>query len=404
MVAMNRPIIGVIFPGNSDSELRHLDAWTMTHGLATARFVLVNSQSDGSHAIAALEQTADLQKSATAAATLAAKSCAAVIWACTSGSFVLGLARSRQQADAIAEIVGAPATSASLALARAAAHLGHTVEVLSPYDDEVSRNFVNFLREADVEVSALTCLGSASAAQSRSIDLAQEIELHHAAHGWSPLPLLIPDTAIDTLSLVVALEERFRRPLVTANQACLWDGLETSRNSVEDQPGGADLHAARTFAPIKMKYLLSLDFSPVWQYWGQIGFGSAMTLFLWLFSGLSGLTLGTVLAVLGQSKHRLVRLCVDGYIEIWRNTPLLVQLFWIHFALPTLIGFTMTALQSGLLALTGNVTAYFSEIIRAGIQAVDRGQWDAGNALGLHRYALWRTIIFPQVLRTILRH
>jgi polar amino acid transport system permease protein len=151
-----------------------------------------------------------------------------------------------------------------------------------------------------------------------------------------------------------------------------------------------------------MKYLLSLDFSPVWQYRGQIGFGLATTLFLWLFSGLSGLTLGTMLAVLSQSKHRLVRVGVDGYIEIWRNTPLLVQLFWIHFALPTLTGFTMTALQSGLLALTGNVTAYFSEIIRAGIQAIDRGQWDAGNALGLHRYALWRTIIFPQVLRTIL--
>lgn len=225
MVAVNPPIIGVIFPGDSDSELRDLDGWAVRHGLTAARFVVVNSQSDGSHAIAALEQTADPRNLAVAAAMLAPRSCAAVVWACTSGSFVHGLASSREQAEAIGAIVGAPATSAALALARAAAHLGSTVEVLSPYDGEVSRRFVAFLDEAGVQVSTLTRLGSASAARSQSIDLAQEIELHHAVHGWSPLPLLIPDTAIDSLSLVAALEEQFRRPLVTANQACLWDGL-----------------------------------------------------------------------------------------------------------------------------------------------------------------------------------
>jgi His/Glu/Gln/Arg/opine family amino acid ABC transporter permease subunit len=151
-----------------------------------------------------------------------------------------------------------------------------------------------------------------------------------------------------------------------------------------------------------MKYLLSLDFSVVWQFAGQIALGLAMTLFLWLSSGMSGLVLGTLLAITGRSSNRLVRLLVDGYIEIWRNTPLLVQLFWVHFALPSLTGVTTTALQSGLLALTGNVTAYFAEIIRAGIQSVDRGQWDAARALGLHRYALWRTVILPQVIRIVL--
>jgi polar amino acid transport system permease protein len=117
---------------------------------------------------------------------------------------------------------------------------------------------------------------------------------------------------------------------------------------------------------------------------------------------MSGLILGTLLAIMGRSANRLVRLLADGYIEIWRNTPLLVQLFWVHFALPSFTGVTTTALQSGLLALTGNVTAYFAEIIRAGIQSVDRGQWDAAYALGLHRYALWRTVILPQVVKIVL--
>src|SRR5262245_3692183 len=151
-----------------------------------------------------------------------------------------------------------------------------------------------------------------------------------------------------------------------------------------------------------MKYLLSLDFSVVWEFAGPIGVGLVMTLFLWLSSGIFGLVFGTLLAIMGRSANRLLRLLVDGYIEIWRNTPLLVQLFWVHFALPSLTGVTTTALQSGLLALTGNVTAYFAEIIRAGIQSVDRGQWDAAYALGLHRYALWRTVVLPQVIKIVL--
>ena len=83
-----------------------------------------------------------------------------------------------------------------------------------------------------------------------------------------------------------------------------------------------------------MRYLLSLHFSVVWQFAAQIGLGLAMTLFLWLSSGISGLVLGTLLAIMGRSANRLVRLLVDAYIEIWRNTPLLVQLFWVYFALP----------------------------------------------------------------------
>ena len=81
-----------------------------------------------------------------------------------------------------------------------------------------------------------------------------------------------------------------------------------------------------------MRYLLSLDFSVVWQFAGQIGVGLAMTLFLWLSSGMSGLILGTLLAIMGRSANRLVRLLADGYIEIWRNTPLLVhRFFWAGF-------------------------------------------------------------------------
>jgi maleate cis-trans isomerase len=97
--------------------------------------------------------------------------------------------------------------------------------VLAAYDAEVSGLFITFLHEAGVRVSATTCLGAASASDSRALDLEREISSHQVRHGSSRLPLLVPDTAIDTLSLVQSLEHRFARPVITANQACIWDGL-----------------------------------------------------------------------------------------------------------------------------------------------------------------------------------
>ena len=216
--------IGLIYPGAGDTELRDLGKWAREHGLPGPNFIFVTSNSDGSHALTSLEETANL-KTLSAAASALPSACASVIWACTSGSFIHGFARARQQAGAIEEIVRAPATSASLALARAAAFMGNEVEVLAPYDAKLSGLFVAFLQEAGVRVSKMSDFGAASASESRMLDLEREITSHQARHGFSPLPLLVPDTAIDTLSRVAGLEHRFGRPVITANQACIWDGL-----------------------------------------------------------------------------------------------------------------------------------------------------------------------------------
>jgi maleate isomerase len=216
--------IGLIYPGCGDTELRRVGAWARERGLTDTAFKFVTSHSDGSHALSSLEETANFD-ALTAAAVELGSACASVIWACTSGSFIHGLARAQQQARTIEEFARAPTTSASLALARAAAYMGNDVEVLAAYDAEVSGRFVAFLQEAGVTVSAITCLAAASASDSRTIDLEREIRSHQVRHGSSQLPLLIPDTAIDTLSLVARLEHRFARAVITANQACIWDGL-----------------------------------------------------------------------------------------------------------------------------------------------------------------------------------
>jgi polar amino acid transport system permease protein len=90
------------------------------------------------------------------------------------------------------------------------------------------------------------------------------------------------------------------------------------------------------------------------------------------------------------------------FVEFWRSTPLLVQAIWMHFAVPGITGIATSPFQSALLALVFNVSAYCSEIIRAGIMGVGKGQFEAARALGLRPTLCWRLVILPQALRLVL--
>ena len=146
----------------------------------------------------------------------------------------------------------------------------------------------------------------------------------------------------------------------------------------------------------------SMEFGVVWQYRLPLLKGLGTTLFLTAVAGVLGLFFGTILAILSQSPIAPVRWIVVAYVEVFRNTPILVQLIWIHFAMPVLTGVNTTALESGVLAVTLQASAYFSEIVRAGIQAVPRGQWEAGYALGLPAVTLWTRVILPPAIRMMI--
>lgn len=148
--------------------------------------------------------------------------------------------------------------------------------------------------------------------------------------------------------------------------------------------------------------LLSLDFSVAWEYRDVLLKGLLLTLVLTACAGVLGLLFGTILAVLSQSPVAPVRWLVAAFVEIWRNTPLLVQLIWIHFALPLVTGVSTTALQSGVIGITLQASAYFTEIVRAGIEAVPKGQWEAAYALGLPARTRWLRVILPPALRTMI--
>jgi polar amino acid transport system permease protein len=114
--------------------------------------------------------------------------------------------------------------------------------------------------------------------------------------------------------------------------------------------------------------------------------------------------LGTVLSILGAAARRgqsaVLGAAVAAYVELIRNTPFLVQIFFIFFGLPA-VGVRLDALPAAVVAMTVNLSAYGIEIVRSGLDAVPRGQIEAAAALGLRRYRAFVSVILPQAFRVM---
>jgi polar amino acid transport system permease protein len=114
--------------------------------------------------------------------------------------------------------------------------------------------------------------------------------------------------------------------------------------------------------------------------------------------------LGTIFSILGaaaaRSRSLVSRKIIEAYVELIRNTPFLVQLFFIYFGLPS-FGLRLDATVAAILAMTINLSAYGTEIVGAGLDAVSKGQKEAGQALGLRPRLVFLKIVLPQALRVI---
>jgi polar amino acid transport system permease protein len=130
--------------------------------------------------------------------------------------------------------------------------------------------------------------------------------------------------------------------------------------------------------------------------------GASITFQVSIYGALWGIAVGLVLTALRLARLRTLNLLASGYISLFRGTPLLVQIFFVYYALPGLIGLDLPPFLAGVLALSLNSGAFVTEIIRAGISAVHRGQWEAAKALALKRRVIWSRIILPQVFTKIL--
>jgi His/Glu/Gln/Arg/opine family amino acid ABC transporter permease subunit len=111
--------------------------------------------------------------------------------------------------------------------------------------------------------------------------------------------------------------------------------------------------------------------------------------------------LGLILALMRLSSRRWVSHIAEVYIEFGRTLPLYVFLLWIYFGLSVAVGITLQPLEAGVLALGLIASAYMAEIYRAGIMAVDKGQFEAARALGLTAPSIYGDVILPQAFRII---
>ena len=141
------------------------------------------------------------------------------------------------------------------------------------------------------------------------------------------------------------------------------------------------------------------DFSLVLKYSDVLFEGFLGTLRVGIVSLILGGVGGLLLALMRMSRHRLLSWPAIALIEFFRTTPLLIQLFWIYFALPIIIGVNFDAYTACIITLSVNTSAFFAEIYRAGIQSMERSQWEGGKAIGMTQVALMRRIILPQAIR-----
>jgi len=143
-----------------------------------------------------------------------------------------------------------------------------------------------------------------------------------------------------------------------------------------------------------------LDFGWLSQALEPIIRGAFATIFLTAVTGVLGIICSILGASAARSRLPAVRGAIESYVELIRNTPFLVQLFFIFFGLPSL-GLRLDATVAAILAMTINLSAYGTEIVGAGLDAVSQGQREAGQALGLRQRHVFLKIVLPQALRVI---
>ncbi|WP_268238258.1 amino acid ABC transporter permease [Psychrobacillus lasiicapitis] len=127
--------------------------------------------------------------------------------------------------------------------------------------------------------------------------------------------------------------------------------------------------------------------------------GAQMTVRIITVGIVVALIIGLVIGVINVGNNKVLKAFARVYIGLVRGTPLLVQVFFIYFGLPTVLDFRLSAVTAGTIAIAINASAYMAEIIRAGILSIDNGQMEASRSLGLSYFQSMRKVILPQAIK-----
>jgi maleate cis-trans isomerase len=218
--------VGMLYPGHS-AEDDYPTLAARLGGQIRLPVVVITSVGEDVHRVDALLDLGSAERLAEGARALAPEKPDAVMWACTSGSFVLGTEGAREQVAGIPRELGVPASSTSIAFVDALRALGtRRVAVAASYPQDVAAHFVTFLSDARAEVVSAGSHGIVTAAEVGTLAPGRVVEMARAADHPDAEAVLIPDTAMHTLSILDDLERAVGKPVLTANQVTVWKGLD----------------------------------------------------------------------------------------------------------------------------------------------------------------------------------
>lgn len=144
------------------------------------------------------------------------------------------------------------------------------------------------------------------------------------------------------------------------------------------------------------------DFVTIAQNWGVLWVGLKGTLVIFSVTVVLGLGGGLIVGICRYIRHPVSRWPAMTFIEVFRNTPVLVQIIWFYYAFPILTGIEVDPFLAATLGISLNTMAFSAEIYRAGIQSIEPGQWEAGKAIGMTYSQALRRVILPVAIKRVL--
>jgi His/Glu/Gln/Arg/opine family amino acid ABC transporter permease subunit len=147
---------------------------------------------------------------------------------------------------------------------------------------------------------------------------------------------------------------------------------------------------------------MNLDWSVVWNNLPRFWDGALMTVWLSVVTMALAIPGGLILAFMRLSRVRLVATSATGFVEFFRATPLILQIYWVYYVLPAYFDIQLSQLATAILGLVCNISSFNSETFRAGIVSIRLGQWNAGRAIGMTDAQVMGRIVLPQALMRVL--
>ncbi|WP_433189449.1 maleate cis-trans isomerase family protein [Actinoallomurus sp. CA-150999] len=241
--------VGFLYPGYSAEDDYPLLESKVAGGV---RLPLVHTDiGEDAHRVDALLEMGAIHRLADRVGRLKEHDVDAVVWACTSASFIYGWDGARQQIEELSRVSGLPASSTSFAFAHAVRALGvRRLAVGATYPEDVAAYFVRFLEASGAEVIQVSGRGIITAAEVGTLGREQVLELARSNDHPDADAVLLPDTALHTAAWLDELEEAVGKPVLTANQVSVWEGLRLAGDTRPRDGLGSLFRSTHIIAPV----------------------------------------------------------------------------------------------------------------------------------------------------------